>query len=112
MKTKRQPSERLKNLISRAKEVAGNGSKLAVVIADTKHNVSSWMSGNRPCPVEAQILMAQMTGSDVNDTIRDHLLEKPARSSRKKLLISKEAEVLVKTGKATIKTSVEFRESF
>jgi hypothetical protein len=73
---------RLFFLIQAAAARAGNESKLAGMLDETRHHVSSWKSGKRTCPVEAQILMAAIAGRDVDQVMKEALLERNAGTPR------------------------------
>lgn len=88
MQTTEQPSERLKKLMEEATKKAGNASKLAEMIEETRHHVSAWKHGRRPCPLEAQILMASLAGRDVGAEIKAAILERNSGTSRGEKLIS------------------------
>lgn len=87
MITEKEPTQRLINLIKVASAGAGNYSKMALRIGETKHNVSAWVAGSRPCPVEAQILMAKVAQLDINATIRSAFIEKHEGSLKGDLLL-------------------------
>lgn len=82
MKTIVQATPRLINLITTAAKCAGNQSKLAEMVSETRHNLSAWKHGKRSCPVEAQIIMGSILGQDVNDVIRDALIEQNEGTAR------------------------------
>ncbi len=82
MQTQIHTSTRLISLIQKAATKAGNDSKLAELIDDTRHHVSSWKAGKRTCPIEAQVLMAAIAGQDVETVMREALLERNAGTTR------------------------------
>lgn len=57
--------------------------------------MSAWRSGSRACPVEAQILMAEIAGLDANQVMQEAIIERNAESERGEKL----KEVLQATGK-------------
>lgn len=86
MRTKEQPTPRLITLIRMACKESGNASRLAMSIGETKGSVSGWIAGARPCPVEAQILMASLAAVDINATIKQAFIERHKGSQKGKLL--------------------------
>ena len=84
--------------------MAGNESKLGVLIEETRHNVNAWKHGKRPCPLEAQILMASIAGRDVGAEIKAAILERNSGTSRGEKLISALGKGLLLTGVLTVLT--------
>lgn len=69
-------------MIQAAAAKAGNESKLAAMLDETRHHVSSWKHGKRTCPMEAQVLMAAIAGRDIETVMREALLERNAGTAR------------------------------
>jgi len=88
MPTTLTPSERVVSLINESAARAGSPAKLAPTIGYTRHDVSAWIHGGRPCPIEAQALMATVVGRDVDEVIRAALIERNANTPRGEKLIS------------------------
>ena len=88
MKQGLQPSERLVKLMEEAAKVAGSESKLAAMVEETRQNLSGWKHGKRACPVEAQILMAVIAKQDVDQVMKDALIERNAGTARGEKLVS------------------------
>ena len=87
METVTQASPRLINLIQDAIKIAGNEPKLAEFVEATRHNVNAWKHGTRSCPLEAQILMASLTKRNIDEVIKEALLERNAGTPRGEKLI-------------------------
>lgn len=83
-----QANIRVSTLIHDAATRAGNESRLAKMIEATPGNVNDWLHGRRPCPIEAQALMAAVAGLDVDSVIHDALLERNANTPRGEKLLS------------------------
>lgn len=86
MSKKNHKSNRIISLINKAATVAGNDTKLADLIGEGRGRMSSWRSGDRPCPIEAQILMAEIAGMDINEVMKDAILERNEESERSEKL--------------------------
>jgi transcriptional regulator with XRE-family HTH domain len=56
--------ERVQRLIAEASARIGSQNKLAKALGYDKANLSEWANGKRPCPTNAQALMADMAGLD------------------------------------------------
>lgn len=99
-----QASPRLVNLIQDAIKKAGNEPKLAEFVEATRHNVNAWKHGTRSCPIEAQILMATLTKRDVDEVIREALIERNAGTPRGEKLVSALGKGLMLAGGLTVLT--------
>jgi hypothetical protein len=106
MKTHAQVTPRLISLIETAAERAGNQSKLAELVEDTRHNLSAWKRGHRACPLEAQILMGAIAGKDVTEVMRDALLEQNEGTARGEKLKSALKKGSAAVGGATLLTTL------
>jgi hypothetical protein len=104
MDTNAQASPRLVLLIQEAAKKAGNEAKLAVLVEATRHNVNAWKHGRRPCPLEAQILMAAIAERDVGAEIKAAVLERNSGTSRGEKLIYAMGKGVFLTGAATVLT--------
>lgn len=104
MKTSTQASPRLINLIQDAIKAAGNEPKLADFVEATRHNVNAWKHGTRSCPLEAQILMASLTKRNVDEVIKEALLERNAGTPRGEKLVSALGKVVSVVGVVTLST--------
>ena len=82
MDTQTHKPTRIILLIQQAAARAGNESKLAAMIDETRHHVNAWKHGKRTCSIEAQMLMADIAGQDVETVMRDALLERNAGTAR------------------------------
>lgn len=98
------PSDRVVTLINESAAKIGSPAKLAPTIGYTRHDVSAWIHGARPCPIEAQALMATVTGRDVDEVIREALIERNANTPRGEKLISALGKGLMSAGAATLIT--------
>ena len=98
METTTQASPRLITLIQDAIKKAGNEPKLAQFVEASRHNVNAWKHGTRPCPLEAQILMATLTKRDVYEVIKDALIERNAGTPRGEKLVSALGKVVSLAG--------------
>lgn len=76
MTTEKNKSLRLVTLINEAAEKAGNEAALGRIIGATRHHVNAWKQGTRTCPLEMQVLMAQIAGRCSNEALVSGLLEK------------------------------------
>jgi hypothetical protein len=99
-----QVSVRVKTLIDEASMRAGNDRRLAKMIEATPGNVCDWRTALRPCPLEAQILMAAIAGRDVDGVIKDALIERNAGTARGEKLVSALGKGLMGLGAATALT--------
>jgi L-serine deaminase len=88
MATQNVASERLLSLIASAAMRAGNEAKLAKLVEANRHNLSAWKAGKRACPIEAQVLMADLTERDVQKEIADALIERNANTPRGEKLVT------------------------
>lgn len=86
MKTKQYKSLRLIALIENAALNAGNESKLAVLLEETRHNLSAWKHGRRSCPIEAQMLLAGIAKEDVFTVMGQAIIEKHQGTTKGKKL--------------------------
>lgn len=102
MKQNPQPSERLVKLIEEAAKVAGSESKLAAMVEETRQNLSGWKHGKRACPVEAQILMAAIAKQDIDQVMKEALIERNAGTTRGEKLVSALGKGLITIGVATV----------
>lgn len=80
--TQTQASPRLVELINEASKQAGNQSKLAELVADSRQNLSAWKNGARACPLDAQVIMGSIIGSDIDEVIRAALIEQAQGTAR------------------------------
>ena len=76
MTTEKNKSFRLVTLINEAAGIAGSEAALGRIIKTTRHHVNAWKQGTRTCPLEMQVLMAQIAGKCSNETLVSGLLEK------------------------------------
>lgn len=104
MKTATQATPRLVQLMDEAIKQAGNESKLAAMVDETRQNLNTWKHGKRSCPLEAQILMAVIAKRDVDAVIRDALIERNAGTPRGEKLISALGKVGSVAGVVTLST--------
>jgi hypothetical protein len=81
MNTTTQASARLIELINEAAKCAGNQSALAEIVGETRHNLSAWKRG-RPCPLEAQIIMGSLANRDVEQIMKEAVLERNEGTAR------------------------------
>lgn len=109
--TKHQPSARLADLMRRATEAAGNQSKLAILIAESKTNVNAWAQGSRSCPVEAQVLMAGVCGDDPDRVMKEAFIERNQGTPKGEMLLFAMGKDLLKRGAATALTLCVFAAS-
>ena len=75
-------SNRLIKLINAAADVAGSDTKLSVLIQEGRGRMTSWRSGARACPIEAQILMAKIAGLSISDVMREAVFERNLETKR------------------------------
>jgi len=75
METVINPQERITRLIDAATDKAGGQNAMARRIGYTHSEVSQWRHG-RPCPVEAQALMAELAGLDAHEVLAYAIIEK------------------------------------
>lgn len=94
-------SNRVIDLINESAAKVGNPSKLGPTIGYTRHDVSAWIHGGRPCPVEAQALMAAVAGRNIDDVIREALIERNANTPRGEKLVSALGKGLMSAGGLT-----------
>lgn len=80
--TQTQASPRLVDLINEASKQAGNQSKLAELVADSRQNLSAWKNGARACPLDAQVIMGSIIGTDIDEVIRAALIEQAQGTAR------------------------------
>ena len=104
METVNQPSPRLSNLIQEAIKKAGSEAKLAAFVEASRHHVNTWKHGTRSCPIEAQILMATLVKLDVNEVIREALIERNKGTARGEKLISALGKAVLAIGVVTAST--------
>ena len=104
MTTATQATPRLQELMADAIKIAGNESKLAVFVEETRHNVNAWKHGTRSCPLEAQILMASLTKRNIDEVIKEALLERNAGTPRGEKLVSALGKVGLLAGVVTAST--------
>lgn len=95
MDTQNYATARFISLLDKATQKAGNEAKLGKLVLATRHNVNAWKHGIRPCPLEAQVLMASIAGLDVETVMREALLERNAGTARGEKL-----EAVLKKGAA------------
>jgi hypothetical protein len=104
MNTQITASRRIISLIEDAAMKAGNESQLAKMVEETRHNVSAWKHGRRTCPLEAQVLMAAIAGRDIDQVMREGLIERNANTAKGEKLISALGKGLMGIGGATALT--------
>jgi len=75
METQINPKLRIEQLIHAASARAGGQNAMARAIGYTPAEVSQWRHG-RPCPIEAQALMADLAGLDPHEVITYAILER------------------------------------
>lgn len=97
-----QPSTRINSLITRASMRAGNQSRLAKMLEVSPGNVTDWLEGRRPCPLEAQILMAPLADENVDSVIHTAIVEKHEGTSKGEKLISALGKGLMASGGLTV----------
>lgn len=102
MPTTSATNNRVITLINDSTARIGSASKLAPAIGYTRHDVSAWIHGSRPCPVEAQALMGAIAGRDVDQVIREALLERNAGTARGEKLVSALGKGLMASGAVTL----------
>lgn len=73
---------RIDNLIKRASESAGTEYKLAKIMGYDQAALTKWKNGSKPCPIEAQAIMAEVAGLDAMETIAAALLERNEGTKR------------------------------
>jgi DNA-binding transcriptional regulator YdaS (Cro superfamily) len=77
---------RVQRLIAEASARIGSQNKLAAALGYDKANVSEWMNGKRSCPVQAQALMADMTGLDGTEVALHAMIQSERNPQRKEQL--------------------------
>ena len=106
MQTLTQTETRVVQLIDDASRMVGSAYKLAKLIGYSRAEVSMWRMLRRPCPLEAQILMADLAQRDVNTVIKDAVIERNANTPRgEKLVTALGKGLMVATGATTITLS-------
>lgn len=93
---------RIKNLIDESSTAAGSPAKLAPSIGYSRQEISMWRAGTRACPLEAQILMAAVAKRDVDEVIREALIERNSGNPRGEKLVSALGKGLMSFGVATV----------
>lgn len=73
---------RIAKLIESASEKAGTEYKLAQVMGYDQAAITKWKNGNKPCPIEAQAIMADIAGLDAMETVAKGLLERSEGNRR------------------------------
>jgi len=82
------PHERIVRLVNAATERIGGQNEMARSISYLPSDVSNWKSGERPCPLEAQVLMAHAAGLDPNEVLAYAMIERHANTPRGEKLLS------------------------
>jgi len=82
------PKERIKQLIDLASASVGGQNKLARNIGYSSAELSQWHTATRPCPIEAQALMAQVAGLEPSEVVAYAMIEKHADTPRGEKLAS------------------------
>ena len=88
MSTETATTQRLRNLIDESAKAAGSPAKLAPEIGYSAQELSMWKRGIRACPLEAQILMADIANRDVAEVMKEALLERNQGTPRGEKLVS------------------------
>jgi hypothetical protein len=88
MSTEITSTPRLKTLLEQSSKAAGSPAKLAPEIGYSAQELSMWKRGIRACPLEAQILMAAIAKRDIDEVIREALIERNAGTLRGEKLVS------------------------
>lgn len=88
MHTEVNPATRLHDLIDAAAEICGSAYKLSQHIGYSRNEVSQWRNDKRPCPIEAQVFMAQIVGLSVDVVMREALIERHANTPRGEKLVT------------------------
>lgn len=73
---------RIDSLIKRASEKAGTEYKLAKIMGYSQQQIYDWKTKRKPCPIEAQAIMAEIAGLDAMETIAAALLERNEGTKR------------------------------
>ena len=76
------------DLIDKAAKIAGSDYRLAKQIGVSPQRMSDWRNGRCTVGVEYRALMADVAGLDVDEVIRDALLEKHANTPLGERLLS------------------------
>ncbi|SEL93548.1 hypothetical protein SAMN05216359_1291, partial [Roseateles sp. YR242] len=78
----------LVDLINAASARAGSDYKLAQILGVDRQKVSGWRNGHAKCGVEYRALMADLAGFNIDEVIREALLEKHANTPLGERLLS------------------------
>lgn len=82
------PHARITKLIDEASARAGSDNRLATLLEVTRGNVSEWRHGKRACPLEAQVLMADIAGLNPHEVLAYAVIERHANTPRGEKLYS------------------------
>lgn len=93
------------DLIDKAAKIAGSDYRLAKQIGVSPQRMSDWRAGRQSPGVEYRALMANIAGLDVDQVMRDALLEKHANTPLGERLLSVLGNVVHGVGAITL-TSV------
>jgi DNA-binding transcriptional regulator YdaS (Cro superfamily) len=88
MKADVTPHDRIKALIDAASVRIGNQYRMGKLIGYSTAEVSLWKAGARPCPPEAQVLMAQAAGFDPAEVLAIAIIERHANTTRGEKLLT------------------------
>ena len=67
---------RIDKLIKMASEKSGTEYKLAQAMGYSQQHFTKWKNGTRPCPIEAQAIMAEIAGLEAMEVVAAALLER------------------------------------
>lgn len=80
--------DRIQNLILVSSAIFGGQNKMARAIGYGPGEVSEWANGRRPCPLEAQVLMADAAGLNAQEVMAYAIIERHANTPRGEKLLS------------------------
>ncbi len=66
----------LSELIENASSIVGSDYKLAQTIGVSRHAISDWKHGRKPCPLETRAELAGIAGFDALGEVVEAMLEK------------------------------------
>lgn len=73
---------RIDKLIEAASKKAGTEYKLAQAMGYSQQQINDWKNKRKPCPIEAQAIMADIAGFDAMETVAKGLLERSEGNRR------------------------------
>lgn len=78
---------RVQRLIAEASARIGSQNRLAKAIGYPVGNVNDWAHGRRPCPIQAQALMAELAGLNAEEVALYALIEGERNPQRRESLL-------------------------